>query len=441
MNADIDTAEAERFLRALGGRFTFQTFDDSRRKDRRLSRVLHGTLAQHADTLANLQARGAGVFVMVNEGDGKGRSERNVQRSRAYFADFDGAQPPDVATVPLRPHCIVESSPNRWHWYWWIEGAPLATFKAVQVAIAARYGSDARVNDLPRVMRLPGFFHRKREPFRTRIVELRNAPRYTHAEFVAAFQIEPAAACVTKTRKNGNRSNVTRLPTAQRHKRTLPDAIPEGERNSTLLSLAGGLVRDGHNLQGVTDRLQRINAERCKPPLRAMEVDGIAARAVAYGSEGFVILPHALLDSPEWKALAPPAHDIVLIAFRRYNGANNGNIALTWADFDGLPGFGDDETFYRHRKAAANAGILRVTQTGKRSQQGMKPTLYAIAERFLPIPLTRKIRASANPEIPPSYIDKQSLEAVLLLLQIHACRPTARTETENGANDETETIR
>ena len=180
----IDTSETERFLRALGGRFTFQTFSDIKASARgrdALAKWMHGSLAELADKLADLNARGAGVFVMVNEGDGKGRAARNVQRIRAYFADFDGTHPPNVATVPLAPHAIIESSPGRWHWYWFIDGARLESFKAVQVAIAERFGSDSKVKDLPRVMRLPGYWHQKAEPFQTRIQAENTIAPYTVA--------------------------------------------------------------------------------------------------------------------------------------------------------------------------------------------------------------------------------------------------------------------
>ena len=71
-----DVDEAARFLTALdpdATAFTFQTFDDEQeRKDTKLVRVLHGTLTQHAKTLLSLNARGAGIFVTVNETDGTG---------------------------------------------------------------------------------------------------------------------------------------------------------------------------------------------------------------------------------------------------------------------------------------------------------------------------------------------------------------------------------
>src|SRR5262245_34868925 len=76
-----DYDEAERHLTALDpntDRFTFQTFDDNEdRKDGRLAKILHGTLAQHFKTLVKLNNRGAGIFVCVAITDFKGRSAKN----------------------------------------------------------------------------------------------------------------------------------------------------------------------------------------------------------------------------------------------------------------------------------------------------------------------------------------------------------------------------
>jgi hypothetical protein len=174
----LDLAQAQRFLDLLdrSGVFTFQTFDDAATKSHRLNRVLHGTLAQHADEMAKLNARGAGIFVMVNRGDGvvhsgakTCRTVANVVAVRGLFADLDGA-PLGPAREALTPDIVVESSPKRWHCYWLTDDCPLGDFKDRQRQIAARFGGDSKVCDLPRVMRLPGFLHQKGEPFMTRVV-------------------------------------------------------------------------------------------------------------------------------------------------------------------------------------------------------------------------------------------------------------------------------
>ena len=48
-----------------------------------------------------------------------------------------------------------------------------------------------KVKDLPRVMRLPGFFHQKKSPFQTRIVEYSGGLPKKTTEFITAFSIPP----------------------------------------------------------------------------------------------------------------------------------------------------------------------------------------------------------------------------------------------------------
>ena len=172
-------AAAKKFLDALDptGVFTFQTFDDDKdRKVLRLARVLHGTLDKHADALVRLQQQGAGTFVMVNKGDGLThmgnktcRTAANVIAIRALFVDLDGA-PLQPVLDALQPDIVVESSPGRWHCYWLVSNCPLAEFKPRQQQLAVKFKGDPKVVDLPRVLRLPGFFHQKAEPFITRMI-------------------------------------------------------------------------------------------------------------------------------------------------------------------------------------------------------------------------------------------------------------------------------
>lgn len=185
LEPDLDMANA--FLEALnpGGVFTFQTFCDRKdRPDRRLNRVFQGTLAQHCITLAKLNNSDAGVFVMVNEGDGvvhpgcrTCRTNANVVRVRSLFIDLDGAPLDPVLALPEQPSMVVESSSGRWHAYWHEVPCPTNDFAAAQVSLAKQFNSDLSVKDLARVMRLPGFWHQKGDPFQTRIVTLGKVQR------------------------------------------------------------------------------------------------------------------------------------------------------------------------------------------------------------------------------------------------------------------------
>lgn len=176
----VDLLEAERFLNLLDpttNQFTFQTFDDvvlpdgTKRGLPELASWRHGTLATHAEYLIRAQSRGAGVFVMVQEGDGSGRNNAAVRRIRALFQEDDG----DGLKLPVQPHIVVESSPGKYHRYLKLEGVDKLTFSSMMEVMIGQYGSDKNVKDLARVLRIPGFIHQKGDPFMVRILDANEA--------------------------------------------------------------------------------------------------------------------------------------------------------------------------------------------------------------------------------------------------------------------------
>ena len=209
-NVKIDLDEAARFLDAIvpnAEYFTFQILADSDREAvSPLSSIFEGTLDEHADDLTRLNQQGAGIFVCVNETDGKGRRTENVRAVRAVFADLDGADLGPVKQCKLKPHVIVETSPQRYHAYWRVKGLSLDIFAGVQRAIAKRFGSDPMVHDLPRTMRLPGFIHRKGKPFKVRILNVRDKPPYSPEKILRAF---PPATKVAPKVVGDCRSGIT----------------------------------------------------------------------------------------------------------------------------------------------------------------------------------------------------------------------------------------
>jgi hypothetical protein len=147
-----------------------------------------GAIKELRPILKQQNSQGSGVFVTVNEG---GHRATDITRVRAVFADTDGA-PLEPIQAALKPHIIVESSPSRWHVYWLVEaGFPLDCFKPVQTAIAKKFGTDPSINDLPRIMRLPGFYHRKREPYLSLLTKLNSKlPRYSLDEIITGLGLD-----------------------------------------------------------------------------------------------------------------------------------------------------------------------------------------------------------------------------------------------------------
>ena len=196
-----DLSQAERFLSLLDETaefFTFQTFDDDkRRKNLRMAIIVSGSLDQHAALLQRGNRAGAGIFVTVNATDGKGRKLENIQRIRAIFHEDDTPQA-FAREFPLSPHIVVESSPGKCHRYWMVDGLSIEQFRGVMECMARVHGSDPNAKDPARVLRLPGFFHLKdaAHPHLVRIVEASETLPYSAEEILQAFPapaVEPSA--------------------------------------------------------------------------------------------------------------------------------------------------------------------------------------------------------------------------------------------------------
>ena len=178
-----DKAQAIAYLKKLAPgetRFTFQTLAEgsNKHKTKLLNRMLHGTLDQHWHTLVQKNRQGAGVYIVPNQTNLKGRKIENMTGIRAVWQEDDAKG--DTPALPVDPHIVVESSPGKFHRYiltnadelFPLEGHELsAEFKPVQKRLTDDYGSDPGAGDLPHLLRVPGFYHRKGKPVR---VELRS---------------------------------------------------------------------------------------------------------------------------------------------------------------------------------------------------------------------------------------------------------------------------
>ena len=185
-----DKQGAQAFLQLLdpdAKYFTFQTFDDDKdRKDTRLARVIHGSLEQKWDELAELNEKGAGIFVTINETDGIGRKTKNIVGVRSIIQDDDGCF---QGTYPLVPSIQVNSSPGKFQRYWLCSGVTDEQFKILQHRLIQSFGCDKNVKDLARVLRLPGFFHLKNpaHPHLVTLLEPSPGTVYGAEELMSAF--------------------------------------------------------------------------------------------------------------------------------------------------------------------------------------------------------------------------------------------------------------
>jgi hypothetical protein len=314
--------EAARFIAALTGSgdaaVTFQTFTDvtawreakandgdfprnspvpwsldSKGKPRDpLARVLHGTRAQRWDELVDLNSQGAGIFIMVNEGDLQGRTAKNVRAPRALFVEDDsGTLTP--AALGLAPSIVVQSKKGL-HIYWRLRpGEALSQFTPAQAALAAALKTDPVVKDPARVLRVPGFFHMKNRAdiFPVRIVQVSDAT-YTIDEV-----LEGNGATLQPERppEPASRANVSEAPAGDprfllaRARAWLAKRDPAKEpgRNDAAFKAACGVRDFGISQDEVLDLMKVWNKSNV-PLLPEGELKDVVADAFKYakGSPG-----------------------------------------------------------------------------------------------------------------------------------------------------------
>ena len=146
--------------------FTFQTFDDTKKKTPSLTRILHGSLNELWDVLVSLNNRGAGVYVTVNKTDLKGRKKANIKAIRTIYFENDNQIP--ISTVPIKSSMLVSTSKGKGHMYYLLD-----KHESIKDDVDDKWqhimeylislGSDPNAKDITRVLRVPGFFNQKED--------------------------------------------------------------------------------------------------------------------------------------------------------------------------------------------------------------------------------------------------------------------------------------
>ena len=285
--------EVKEFLKHFPGLITFQTFHDKDKNSREVAKIFHGLDEANLRKCGALNKKGAGVFFMVNRGDGLGREAKNVVQVRAVFLDLDSDKIDTesvlskVASSNLTPHFVINSSPNNYHLYFKVKPSfPLSEFSKIQESLAKEFNTD-KVSDLPRVMRIPGFYHQKREPFLVRIEEISGHDPYSFDDFLPYLS-------------SGNRPKARSGFDAS----TVIEGVDEGQRNTEIFKYACSRLARGLNESEVWPLVQKFASE-CNPPLTEKEARICFKSALKYqgGGQGKVpffkgrdFIPSKLVD-------------------------------------------------------------------------------------------------------------------------------------------------
>ncbi|AUB36492.1 Molybdopterin-guanine dinucleotide biosynthesis protein [Nostoc flagelliforme CCNUN1] len=176
-----------RLLEAIHGDndVCFQTFDDSKGGNKSIVGNWHGSINRATmNRIGALNSKGAGVYYTVNQTDGKGRTAANIVGINALIADYDNGEPLNLDQLPA-PSAVVQSKKGK-HLYWFLKaGQDIKLYTTYQSMISGLTGGDPVIKDLPRVLRLPGFYHMKNpeSPFMVKLVELHTDRRYDLSDF------------------------------------------------------------------------------------------------------------------------------------------------------------------------------------------------------------------------------------------------------------------
>ena len=246
-----DCSNYYEFLHRFGEEHTFQTFDD-KGKNKKVIKQLHGTIKQHFHELAELNKQGAGVFFTVNQTDLLGRTTRHIKKVRAVFIDLDGSPLP--AKFELQPHLIVNTSPDKYHCYWLVHDMPLESFSLYQEALATKYNSDAKVKDLARVMRVPGFFHKKKNSYPVKIIKAIDRQPYSKAQIK-----------ITLGLKRPQRQGITYTEYDTQYKGTSVYGASQGDRHERLVRMLIGIRLRGESYEYARQEALQF-AKHCEPP-------------------------------------------------------------------------------------------------------------------------------------------------------------------------------
>src|SRR6185436_17120676 len=204
-------------------------------------------------------------------------TKADVHEVPAVWADCD--KPESVLRLegfPLRPTAVIETSPGRRQAFWRFESPVLvegdgtiATIEAILKGIAEQLGADPACAEIARILRVPGTLNVKRNaPCR---LLFSDGPRYRPDDFISRTICQwgkPPMSIVRGPKRE-------QLPIVR---------VPQGLRNTTLVSIAGGLRRNGMEESAINATLQKVNEVGLEPPLAEAEVRKISASISRYES-------------------------------------------------------------------------------------------------------------------------------------------------------------
>lgn len=188
-----------------------RVFDDKKSKTFKGAKLecAAGQINKLIDTLKKHNDRDRGIFFVVNFG---GHEDEDITRINAQFVECDSLsieeQYEKIMAFPLEPSLIVKTKKSL-HTYWLMKDADVAAFRRVQKRLIAQFNGDKSCINESRVLRLPGFDHRKEDPVMVQCIKFSPELRYTQAELEAVLpEVEDEPVPIDASSGKGTRKGL-----------------------------------------------------------------------------------------------------------------------------------------------------------------------------------------------------------------------------------------
>lgn len=159
-------------------------------------------------TLKEHNQKNHGIFFVVNSG---GQTDDSITRINAQFVEMDDKTFEEQQTLidafPLPPSMVIRTRKSL-HTYWFVKEAKVSLFRPIQKALVQHFGGDPACVNESRVMRLPGFYHCKKEPVLVECISFHPERRYTQEQLIERLPVSQEAEEQPKVPLHGEQKGI-----------------------------------------------------------------------------------------------------------------------------------------------------------------------------------------------------------------------------------------
>jgi hypothetical protein len=245
-------------------------------------------LAFHAEEMIDRNVAGWNIYGGLNPRKIRARGDENILLARCLFADRDHAGTRSfhevVASVAMPPPTMLINSGNGQHAYWKLD-TPIDPrhWREWQKDVAALLGTDLKVCNPERLVRLPGFNNVKAKPIPCYIIETNPSRTYDLADLPIPMRAgsNTAAPIFTVRRRDEAPDAGDRVERCRAYLSKCPNAVTGAGGHDTTYAAAATCNRFGLTHAEAIGVMAWFNSAKCNPPWNEKEIEHKVADAYA----------------------------------------------------------------------------------------------------------------------------------------------------------------